>query len=34
MSDGDLSALLTLLSIPVGGLIAGAVLWLLLRKRK
>lgn len=30
MTDGDLSALLTLLAIPVGGLIAWAILWLLL----
>lgn len=33
MSDGDLSAILTLLAVPVGGLIAGAILWLLLRDR-
>jgi hypothetical protein len=34
MSDGDLSALLTLLAIPAGGLIAAAILWLLFRERK
>jgi hypothetical protein len=33
MSDGDLSAVLTLLAIPTGGLIALAILWLLLRDR-
>jgi len=35
MSEGDLSAILTLLAIPVGGLIAWVILWwLLLRERK
>jgi len=33
MSDGDLSALFTLLAIPVGGAIAALVLWLILRER-
>lgn len=32
MSAGDLSALLTLLSIPVGGLIAVAILWVVIRR--
>lgn len=35
MAEGDLSALLTLLAIPAGGLIAGLILWaVLLRDRK
>lgn len=29
MSDGDLSALFTLIAIPIGGLIALAILYLL-----
>ena len=33
MSDGDLSAIFTLLAVPAGGLIAGAILWLLLLDR-
>jgi hypothetical protein len=33
MSDGDLSALFTLLAVPVGGLIAWAILWLLLFRK-
>lgn len=34
MSDGDLSALLTLLAIPAGGLIAVGILWAMLRPPK
>lgn len=33
MSQGDWSALLTLLAIPAGGVIAALVLWLILRER-
>jgi hypothetical protein len=33
MSDGDLSAILTLLAVPVGGVISLALLWLLFRER-
>jgi hypothetical protein len=33
MSQGDLSALLTVLAIPAGGLIAAVILWLVLRER-
>lgn len=31
MSDGNLSALLTIIAIPLGGLIAGLILWLYVR---
>lgn len=34
MSDGDLSALLTVLAIPVGGFIAAGILWAMLRPPK
>jgi hypothetical protein len=34
MSDGDLSALLTFLAIPAGGLIAAGILWAMLRPPK
>ena len=33
MSDGDLSALLTVLAVPVGGAIAAVILWAVLRRR-
>ncbi len=33
MSQGDWSALLTVLAIPAGGVIAALVLWLILRER-
>lgn len=34
MSEGDLSALLTLLAIPAGGAISAVILWAVLRRRK
>jgi hypothetical protein len=34
VSDGDLSALFTLLAVSAGGLIAGMILWLFLREPK
>lgn len=34
MSDGDLSALLTVLAIPVGGFIAAGILWAMLRPHR
>jgi hypothetical protein len=34
LSAGDLSALLTLLAVPVGGAIAALILWLMFRERK
>ena len=34
MSDGDLSALLTLLSIPIGGIISIAILWYIFKIKK
>jgi hypothetical protein len=33
MSDGDLSALLTVLAVPVGGVIAALILRLMFRDR-
>lgn len=33
MSQGDWSALLTVLAIPAGGVIAALVLWLIFRER-
>ena len=32
MNDGDLSALLTLLAVPAGGIIAAIILWAVLRR--
>lgn len=34
MSEGDISALLTLLAVPAGGVIAAVILWAVFEREK